>query len=114
MPSFCEAENVGTRPLPCTVSFCHSYAAGGLIRLSTRLSLHFGSTVDSRVVGDCLELVRLSELLSHRFCRLSYRLPRRLEPQSQREENPQASVPGADRPSGATGQLQPGGHACGV
>jgi hypothetical protein len=45
MPSFYEAENVGTRPLPCTVSFCHSHAVGEMICLSARLSLHSGSPV---------------------------------------------------------------------
>ena len=74
MPSFCAAQDVGTRPLPCTVSFCHSRAAAELIRLSARLSLYFGSTVDSRVVVGCLKLVRLSERLSHWLCRLSYHL----------------------------------------
>ena len=71
---FCAAENVGTRPLPCTVSFCLSCAAGELIRLSTRLSLHFGSPVDSPVVVGCFKLVRLSERLSHWLRRLSYPL----------------------------------------
>lgn len=75
---FAQKKNVGTRPLPCTVSFCLSYAAGELIRLSTHLSLHFGSTVDSRVVIGFLKLVRLSERLSHWLCRLSYRLSYRL------------------------------------
>ena len=75
---FCDAKDVGTRPLPCTVSFCNSPAAGELMRLSTRLSLHFGSTVDSRVVVGCLKLVRLSERLSHWLCRLSYHLSYRL------------------------------------
>ena len=72
MPRFCAAKDVGTRPLPCTVSFCLSYAAGELIRLSTRLWLNFGSPVDSRVVVGCLKLVRLSERLSHISRRLSW------------------------------------------
>jgi hypothetical protein len=47
------------------------HAAGELIRLSARLSLHFGFPVDSPVV-DCLKLFRLSERLSHMFRRLSW------------------------------------------
>jgi hypothetical protein len=50
------------------VSFCHSHAAGELIRLSVHLSLHFGSPVDLPVV-DCLNLIHLSARLS---CRLSW------------------------------------------
>ena len=78
MPSFCAAQNVGTRPLPCTVSFCHSHTVDELIRLSARLSLHFGLAVNLRVdlpvmVG-CLKLIRLSERLSHMSRRLSCRL----------------------------------------
>ena len=65
----CAAENVGTRPLPCTVSFCHSHAVGEMICLSARLSLHFGSPVDSPVVAGCWKLIRLSARLS---CRLSW------------------------------------------
>ena len=68
MPSFCAAGNVGTRPLPCTVSFCHSRAAAELIGLSVHLSLHFGSTVDtavdSPVVAGSWKLIRLSVRLS--------------------------------------------------
>jgi hypothetical protein len=54
------------------VRFCHYLDAGELIRLSTRLSLNFGSPVDSRVVVGCLKLVRLSERLSHISRRLSW------------------------------------------
>ena len=68
MPSFCAAQDVGTRPLPCTVSFCHSRAAAELIGLSVHLSLHFGSTVDtavdSPVVAGSWKLIRLSVRLS--------------------------------------------------
>ena len=67
MPSFSDAKDVGTRPLPCTVRFCHSRAAGELIRLSARLSLYFGSPVDLRVVVGCLKLIRLSARLSLHF-----------------------------------------------
>ena len=69
---------MGTRPLPCTVSFCHSRVAGELICLSVHLSLHFGSTVDtavdSPVVAGSWKLIRLSTRLSHMSRRLSYRL----------------------------------------
>jgi len=65
---FCNAKDVGTRPLPCTVSFCHSRAAVELIRLTVHLSLRFGSPVDSPVVAGCWKLIRLSARLS---CRLS-------------------------------------------
>jgi hypothetical protein len=76
MPSFCDAKDVGTRPLPCTVSFCHSHAVGELIRLSARLSLYFGPTVDLRVVVGCLKLIRLSARLSRMLPRLSHHLSR--------------------------------------
>jgi hypothetical protein len=78
MPRFCAAQDVGTRPLPCTVRFCHSRAAGELIRLSARLSLYFGSTVDLRVVVGCLKLVRLSTRLSTRLSRMLPRLSHHL------------------------------------
>jgi hypothetical protein len=69
---------MGTRPLPCTVSFCHSRVAGELICLSVHLSLHFGSpvdtAVDSPVVVGCWKLIRLSVRLSRVSRRLSYRL----------------------------------------
>ncbi len=51
LPSFSAAQNVGTRPLPCTVSLCYSHAANELIRLSARLSLDFGLPVDSCVAS---------------------------------------------------------------
>ncbi len=56
------------------MSFCHSRAAGELIRLSGHLSLRFGPPVDLPVIVGCLKLIRLSTRLSHRFCRLSCRL----------------------------------------
>ena len=69
---------MGTRPLPCTVSFCHSRVAGELICLSVHLSLHFGSpvdaAVDSPVVVGCWKLIRLSVRLSVRLSRVSRRL----------------------------------------
>ena len=58
---FCDAKDVGTRPLPCTVSFCHSHAAGELIRLSVHLSLYFGSPVDLPVASALTKLICLSE-----------------------------------------------------
>jgi hypothetical protein len=71
MPRFCAAQDVGTRPLPCTVSFCHSHAAGELIYLSVHLSLRFGSPVDlpvdSPVIAGCWKLIRLSAHLSFRL-----------------------------------------------
>jgi len=58
------------------VSLCNSQAASELIRLSARLSLHFGLAVNLRVdlpvmVG-CLKLIRLSERLSYMSRRLSW------------------------------------------
>jgi len=61
------------------VSLCNSQAAGELIRLSARLSLHFGLAVNLRVdlpvIVGCWKLIRLSERLSHisrrLWCRLS-------------------------------------------
>jgi len=60
------------------VCLCYSHAAGELIRLSVRLSLHFGLAVNLRVdlpvIVGCLKLIRLSERLSYMFRRLSCRL----------------------------------------
>ena len=64
MPSFCEAENVGTRPLPCTLSLCYAQAAGELIRLSAHLSFNSGLPVGSRVAPEPTKLVRLSACVS--------------------------------------------------
>ena len=55
------------------MSFCHSRAAGKLIRLSVHLSLRFGPPVDlpvdSPVIAGCWKLIRLSARLS---CCLSW------------------------------------------
>ena len=55
----CSAANKHTRKAG------HFHAAVELIRLSERLSLHFGSPVDSPVVVGCMKLVRVSYHLSY-------------------------------------------------
>ena len=49
--TFSHSRNVGTRPLPCTVSLCPSPAADELIDLSTRLPLDFDLAVNSDVAS---------------------------------------------------------------
>jgi len=92
------------------VSLCNSQAASELIRLSARLSLHFGLAVNLRVdlpvIVGCLKLIRLSVHLSLHFgsavdspvvcCLKLIRLSERLSYMSRRRSWPFAQQRGSD------------------